>query len=78
MNEGKDRRYWNFCDVELTDAFIHGKTIYGMWADMCVSCNLEKGTGPGNSTFSEMGSGRGKSRGGSDSTLPRSWVQALL
>src|SRR5690348_14066536 len=26
MNEGKDRRYWNFCDVELTDAFIHGKS----------------------------------------------------
>jgi hypothetical protein len=43
----KDRRYCNFCDVELTDAFIHGKTIYGMWADMCVSCHLEKGTGPG-------------------------------
>jgi hypothetical protein len=34
------RRYCDFCDVELTDAFIHGKTIYGMWANMCVSCNL--------------------------------------
>ena len=29
MNKEKDRRYCNFCDVELTDAFIHGKTIYG-------------------------------------------------
>ena len=47
MNEEKDRRYCNFCGVELTDAFIHGKTIYGMEATMCFSCNLEHGTGPG-------------------------------
>ena len=47
MNEEKDGRYCNFCDVELTDAFIYGKTIYGMEATMCLSCNLEHGTGPG-------------------------------
>jgi hypothetical protein len=45
MNEEKDRRYCNFCDVELTDAFILGKTIYGMEADMCFSCNLGERNG---------------------------------
>jgi hypothetical protein len=78
MNEGKDRRYWNFCDVELTDAFIHGKTIYGMWADMCVSCNLEKGTGLGQLYVFRDGKWQREITRGSDSTLPRSWVQALL
>ena len=43
----EDRRYCNFCDAECTDAFVHGKTVYGIWANMCVNCNLEQGTGPG-------------------------------
>jgi hypothetical protein len=46
MNENPNERHCDFCNANLTEYFIHGKTQYGMFANMCMDCSLEKGTGP--------------------------------
>lgn len=37
----------NICHSPIEGAFVDGKTIYGPWADMCMTCHGMVGVGLG-------------------------------
>lgn len=42
----------DFCHKEITDTLYDGKTYFGPWATMCLTCWIENGIG--------LGTGRGQ------------------
>ena len=42
----------DICNDPITNVFVDGKTDFGCWANMCLSCHLEHGFG--------LGTGRGQ------------------